>query len=269
MAKDRQTATKPGPDAAGRPGSGPSSPPRSTRDLALDWLKSIAAAVLLFLILRTFLVQTFVITSSSMEDTLLVGDFLILNKVAYGALVPFTDLRLPGYRELERGDIVVFRPPHDPDLDVVKRIVGMEGDTLRMEAKALFVNGQPAVEPYVRHSDPEGDVAHRWMRWQCGERVALGADISGAYRVPVGGGEEGECGPSRDSWGPLVVPEGGLFMMGDNRDDSVDSRYWGFLDADRVRGKASIIYYSYDAERLRPFAFIRNIRPARIGNGIR
>lgn len=269
MAKDQPTATAPAAGTGGQPGSGPQRPPRSTAELAVDWLKSIGAAVLLFLILRTFLVQTFVITSSSMEETLLVGDFLILNKVAYGALVPFTDLRLPGYRDLERGDIVVFRPPHDPDLDVVKRIVGMEGDTLRMVAKTLLVNGEAKVEPYVRHSDADGDVAHRWMRWQCGERVALGADISGAYRVPVGGAEDGECSPSRDSWGPIVVPEGGLFMMGDNRDDSVDSRYWGFLDADRVRGKASVIYYSYDAERLRPFAFIRNIRPERIGDGIR
>jgi signal peptidase I len=249
--------------------SGAERPPRSTAELAVDWLKSIGAAVLLFLILRTFLIQTFVITSSSMEDTLLVGDFLILNKVAYGALVPFTDVRLPGYADPERGDIVVFRPPHDPDLDVVKRIVGMPGDTLRMEAKVLYINGRRASEPYVRHSDMEGDVGHRWMRWQCGERVALSADISGAYRIRPGGDEEGECSPSRDSWGPIVVPDGGLFMMGDNRDDSVDSRYWGFLDADRVRGRASVIYYSYDAERLRPFAFIRNMRPGRIGDLIR
>ena len=244
-------------------------PPRSSTQVALDWIKSIGGAILLFLVLRTFLVQTFVITSSSMEETLLVGDFLVLSKASYGALVPFTEARLPGWTDPERGDVVVFRPPHDPDLDVVKRLIGMPGDTLRMEDKVLFINGRPVNEGYVRYSDREGDVSHPWMRWQCGERVALSPDISGAYRVQPGGAPEGTCQPSRDEWGPIVVPDGHFFMMGDNRDDSVDSRYWGFLDADRVRGKAVLIYYSYDPEALRPFAFIRNVRPGRIGDRIR
>ena len=232
-------------------------------------LRVVGAAVLLFLFLRTFLVQTFVITSSSMEETLLVGDFLILSKAAYGPVIPFTRARLPGYSEPERGDVVVFRPPHDPDLDVVKRLIGMPGDTLRMEDKVLFINGRPLEEPYVRFSDLEGDVSHPWMRWQCGERVALSPDISGAYRVASGGPPDGACRPSRDAWGPVVVPEGHLFMMGDNRDDSVDSRYWGFLEAERLRGRAVVIYYSYDPEVLRPFGFLRNIRPERIGDVIR
>ena len=252
-----------------RAGKGTAGPPRTTTQVALDWIKSIGGAILLFLILRTFLVQTFVITSSSMEETLLVGDFLVLSKAAYGPLVPFTSARLPGYTDPARGDVVVFRPPHDPDLDVVKRLVGMPGDTLRMEDKVLFINGRPYPESYARFSDREGDVSHPWMRWQCGETVALSPDISGAYRVQSGGAREGACQPSRDEWGPLVVPAGHFFMMGDNRDDSVDSRYWGFLDADRVRGKAVVIYYSYDPEALRPFAFLRNMRPGRIGDRIR
>ena len=243
--------------------------PRTTSRIALDWVKSIGGAILLFLVLRTFLVQTFVITSSSMEETLLVGDFLILSKAAYGPLIPFTEARLPGYTDPERGDVVVFRPPHDPGLDVVKRLIGMPGDTLRMEDKRLFINGRPFEGGFERYSDREGDVSHPWMRWQCGERVALSPDISGAYRVSPGGARAGECRPSRDYWGPIVVPEGHYFMMGDNRDDSVDSRYWGYLDADRVRGKAVVIYYSYDPETLRPFAFVRNMRPGRIGDRIR
>ena len=239
----------------------------------MDWVKSIGGALLLFLVLRTFLIQTFVITSSSMEQTLLVGDFLILSKAAYGPKIPFTDAHLPGYTEPERGDVVVFRPPHDPDLDVVKRLIGMPGDTLRMEDKALFINGDAYNEPYTRHSDREGDVAHPWMRWQCGDRVALSPDISGAFRVPREGGgttgREGGCRPTRDHWGPIVVPPGHFFMMGDNRDDSVDSRYWGFLEAERLRGEALMIYYSYDPELLRPIAFLRNMRPGRIGDIIR
>ena len=248
--------------------------PRTTAQIAWDWTKSLGAAVLLFLVLRTFLVQTFVITSSSMEETLLVGDFLILSKLAYGPEIPFTGVHLPGYTEPQGGDVVVFRPPHDPDLDVVKRLIGTPGDTLEMRDKTLLVNGEIRSEPYARHGDPEGDVAHPWMRWQCGESVRLGPDISGAYRVPAegyassGDGDEA-CRPTRDNWGPVVVPPRHYFMMGDNRDDSVDSRYWGFLEADRIRGEALMIYYSYNPRLLRPLAFIRNIRPGRIGDIIR
>jgi signal peptidase I len=242
---------------------------RTRTDIAVDWAKSIAAAVLLFLVLRTFLVQTFVITSSSMEETLLVGDFLILSKLAYGPRIPLTQLHLPGYTNPARGDVVVFRPPHDPGLDVVKRVVGVPGDTLEMREKALFINGTLQSEPYARHSDSEGDIGHPWMRWQCGESVALSPDISGQYRVGERGTNGDECQPTRDNWGPVVVPGGHYFMMGDNRDDSVDSRYWGFLEGDRLRGEALLIYYSYNSELLRPLAFLRNIRPGRIGDVIR
>lgn len=255
--------------------------PRTTQEIAWEWTKSIGAAIILFLVLRTFLVQTFVITSSSMEETLLVGDFLILSKLAYGPEIPFTGVHLPGYTHPEAGDVVVFRPPHDPDLDVVKRLVGTPGDTLEMHDKQLFINGEARDEPYVRHSDTNGDVAHPWMRWQCGESVMLSPDISGAYRVPVqeprgdeagsdgDGSDSGECSPTRDDWGPVVVPPGHYFMMGDNRDDSVDSRYWGFLRGEKIRGEALMIYYSYNPELLRPLAFLRNMRPGRIGDIIR
>lgn len=269
MAKNRE-----GPEEAQHEGreerQGPP-PPRTPGDIAWDWGKSIAAAILLFLVLRTFLVQTFVITSSSMEETLLVGDFLILSKLAYGPEIPFTGVHLPGYTDPERGDVVVFRPPHDPDLDVVKRLVGVPGDTLEMRDKRLYINGERQEERYARYGDTEGDVAHPWMRWQCGEGVLLSPDISGAYRVSeeASGSNGDECRPTRDNWGPVVVPEGHYFAMGDNRDDSVDSRYWGYLNGERIRGEALMIYYSYNPELLRPFAFLRNMRPGRIGDVIR
>ncbi len=242
--------------------------PRTRSQVAMDWTKSAIAALLLFLVLRTFLVQTFVITSSSMEHTLLVGDFLILNKLGYGPLIPFTQDHFPGYSHPKRHDVAVFRPPHDPGLDVVKRIIGVPGDTLLMKEKVLYINGVRQDEPYVEHTDDEGDVAHPWMRWQCGEPVHLSPDISGAYRVPEDESLQPGCHPTRDNWGPLVVPPAHYFMMGDNRDDSVDSRYWGFLAGWRLRGKATVVYYSYDPQHRRPFAFLRNIRPGRIGDVI-
>ncbi len=153
----------------------------------------------------------------------------------------------------------------------MSRLVGMPGDTLRMEEKVLYLNGEPYEEAYTRHSDRESDVSHPWMRWQCGEDVALSPDISGAFRVPLDAVDPNgtECSPTRDTWGPIVVPPGHYFMMGDNRDDSVDSRYWGYLDGDRLRGEALMIYYSYDPRLLRPLAFIRNLRAERIGDIIR
>ncbi len=263
--EQKETAGQAGGDGAG---GSRRRRPRTGGEVALDWARSLGAALLLFLVLRTFIVQTFVITSSSMEDTLLVGDFLILNKLSYGPLIPFTETHFPGYSHPKRHDVAVFRPPHDPGLDVVKRIIGMPGDTLSMTDKVLYINGVPQDEPYVHHTDTEGDVAHPWMRWQCGEPVHLSPDISGAYRVPEGTASEPGCHPTRDNWGPLVVPPAHYFMMGDNRDDSVDSRYWGFLAGWRLRGKADIIYYSYDPQHRRPFAFLRNVRPQRIGHVI-
>ena len=219
----------------------------------LDWAKSIACGFALFLLMRAFIVQTFVITSGSMEGTLLVGDLLILNKVAYGAPVPGTSVRLPGYTDPKRGDVVVFRAQHD-SLDVIKRLIGMQGDTLQMKNATLFVNGVAQSESYVRHTDPDGDGFHPWMDWQ---KDHLTSDVDkSAYR------------PTRDNWGPLVVPPGRFFMMGDNRDESLDSRFWGFLDPARVKGKASLIYYSYEREVPQPFPWLHG-RWDRIGDRIR
>ena len=217
-----------------------------------EWSKSIVIGFALFLVIRAFLIQTWVITSGSMEGTLLVGDLLILNKVAYGAAVPGTEFRLPGYTQPSRRDVVVFRAHHD-SLDVIKRIIGLPGDTLQMRGGELYRNGQAQAEPYVRHTDKEGDGMHPWMEWQI--EHLTGDTNPSTYR------------PTRDNWGPIVVPENRYFLLGDNRDESLDSRYWGFLDPARVKGKAAIVYYSYERDSLKPFPWVHG-RWNRIGDRI-
>jgi signal peptidase I len=215
--------------------------------------KSLAYGFAIFLVIRAFLIQTWVITSGSMEHTLLVGDLLVLNKVAYGATVPLTHYRLPGYTHPQHGDVIVFRAQHDT-LDLIKRLVGVPGDTLQMKKGELFVNGRKQFEPYVEHTDPAGDGTDPWMQWQ---KHFLTSDVDTAKYLPT-----------RDNWGPLVVPPGRFFVMGDNRDDSLDSRFWGLLDPGRVKGKAGIVYYSYDRDAVRPFSWLHP-RWQRIGSLIR
>jgi signal peptidase I len=220
---------------------------------ALEWLKSIVIAVALFLVLRTFLVQTFVITSGSMEETLLVGDMLLVNRMAIGSRVPGTQVRIPGYADPRRGDVLVFDPPHEPDLMLIKRLVGLPGDTIQMRDRVLHVNGDPMEEPYVVHSSV-GDEVHPWMQWQR-DFLPSGADAL-------------TYAPTRDNWGPLIIPEDRYFMLGDNREKSLDSRYWGFLEGWRLEGRAVFTYYSYNKDSYRPFPALREVRWNRIGRGI-
>ncbi|MCA9739335.1 MAG: signal peptidase I [Gemmatimonadetes bacterium] len=241
-----------------RAAGGRQEPETPSQSVAWEWAKSGLFAFALFLVMRTFLLQTFVITSGSMENTLLVGDYLIVNRAAIGSRLPFTGepgLRIPGYSHAERGDVIVFDPPHEQELKLVKRLIGMPGDTLEMRDKALYRNGVLQDEPYVRHDDPAGDDSHPWMRWQL-DYLAPGVDRN-AYR------------PTRDTWGPIVVPEDRYFMLGDNRDRSLDSRYWGLLEGWRLEGRASRIYYSYDKQSLKPFRFFREVRAGRIGAQVR
>jgi signal peptidase I len=233
---------------ARRKGSTPDS-----RNAAVEWTKSIAIAIVLFLVLRTFLVQTFVITSGSMEETLLVGDMLLVNRLAIGSRIPGTSIRIPGYSEPRRGDVLVFDPPHEPELMLIKRLIGLPGDTLEMRDRVLHVNGQAQDEPYVVHLDV-GDERHPWMTWQR-DHLAPGQDVT-AYA------------PTRDNWGPLVIPEDRYFMLGDNREESLDSRYWGLLEGWRLEGRAVFTYYSYNKGSYRPFPAIREVRWGRIGRGI-
>ncbi|MEK9504441.1 signal peptidase I [Gaopeijia maritima] len=217
-------------------------------------IRSLGFAVIFFLILRTFVLQTFFITSGSMEDTLLVGDFLVVNRAAIGGRLPFSDKHVPGYSAPERGDVLVFDPPHTDEFRLVKRLVGMPGDRLEMRDQVLYLNGEAQDESYAVHL-PIPDESDPRMGWQT-TILADGVDVA-SYR------------PTRDNWGPLVVPEGHYFMLGDNREESYDSRYWGLLEHWRVEGKVSFIYFSYNRESYRPFAFVREVRWDRIFDRVR
>jgi len=225
--------------------------PRSFRRWAWEWAKSIAVALLIWFVLRTFLVEAFRIPSSSMERTLLVGDFLFVNKALYGAEVPLIHARMPAVREPRRGDIVVFDSKTEPGMKVVKRLVGMPGDTIEMRSGVLHRNGVRQVEPYIQRTDSAGDTVSDEMRYWQVQYLLDGVDRA-AYR------------PTRDGWGPLLVPRGQYFVMGDNRDNSYDSRYWGFVDRRTIRGRPLFIYYSYDRESWRVLPPLTAIRWGRL-----
>jgi signal peptidase I len=228
--------------------------PRGFAHASMEWLKSIAVGFLIFIVIRTFLIQTFTIISGSMEDTLLVGDFLVLSKSAYGATVPGTDVRLPGYDTPDRGDIVVFRGHHE-EIDLVKRLVGMPGDTLAMRDGVLYINGRPGEEAYAERQDPTGDGSHPWMEWQS----AYLTDSAAALPYY----------PTRDNWGPVVVPADHYFMLGDNRDFSLDSRYWGFVPRKNIKGRAIFLYFSYARDRASGMPVVGHVRWNRIGDRLR
>ena len=199
-----------------------------------DWTKSIAVALVVWLFLRTFLLEAFHIPSGSMERTLLVGDWLFVNKALYGAEVPLIHKRLPAVREPRIGDIVVFDSKEGPDQKIVKRLVGVPGDTLEMRASHLFRNGAPVAEPYAVHVDTTKSVG------------AFRAQMRD-WQLPHVVGDTVGYEPDLQHWGPLVVPADSLFVMGDNREDSYDSRYWGFLARSSLRGSPMFVYYSYEA----------------------
>jgi len=234
-------------------------------------VKGLGVVVIFFLVFRTFFIEAYRIPSGSMIPTLLVGDWLFVNKLVYGPHVPFTDTNLPGYREPHRGDVVVFQSPYqadeaaagrDPTPTLVKRLIGLGGDTLYMRAGKLFVNGvrthRPAsgVDP-VRQVPPAPDYPDPSFAWQ------RSVEIQGSRFGPA------PPEPTHDNWGPIVVPAGHLFMMGDNRYDSKDSRYWGFVPRANVRGRPMFVYYSYHADDSdRPLPAITDIRWSRIGSWI-
>jgi signal peptidase I len=214
-----------------------------------EWTKSILVALAVWFLLRTFLVEAFRIPSGSMENTLLIGDFLFVNKALYGAEVPIVGARLPAVREPRRNDILVFDSVEEPGLKVVKRLVGMPGDTLAMEGGELFRNGVKVEEPYAVHTDQarsEDAMQRLKMReWQLPHLVQRDA---AAYK------------PDLQEWGPIVVPADSFFMMGDNRDSSYDGRYWGFLPRTNVRGRPLLVYFSYDANSWRSLPFLTAVR---------
>ncbi len=175
-------------------------------------IEAIAIAVVLALFIRAFVVQAFKIPSGSMKDTLLIGDHILVNKFIYGIRMPFTNAVLIPVKNPQRGDIMVFKFPEDPKKDFIKRVIGIEGDVVEVRQKKVFVNHKELVEPYAKHTDPR--IIPAWIQ-------------------------------PRDNFGPVTVPKDSLFVMGDNRDHSYDSRFWGFVKLDAVRGKAFIIYWSW------------------------
>lgn len=233
-----------------------------------DWLRSIFIALVLFMGVRAWVVEAFKIPTGSMEGTLLIGDFLLVNKAIYGATIPGLQLQLPGFAEPELGDVVVFHPPHEPEKNYVKRIVGVPMDTLEMRDKQLFRNGVPAQEPYARYLDRRGDAVHPDMRWQSNHLIAsTGGRVSAALEVGRRRGRAYE--PTRDNWGPIVVPEGRYFVLGDNRDNSEDSRYWGFVAREQIRGKPWRVYYSFEPSTDSQLDWLRQVRWSRLGAPIR
>jgi signal peptidase I len=233
----------------------------ATRNEAFEWIKSFAIAVLLFFVIRTFLIQAFTIPSGSMEETLRIGDYLMANNAIYGAHLPFTNIRVPGFREPAFGDVVVFRPTYnDPIIDVVKRVIGVPGDTIQMVDRVIHRNGLPLDEPYVEPNylpdEPMTRFGPGGFQWHF-DAMPEGVNPQ-AYS------------PTRDSWGPLIVPAGEYLLLGDNRDQSLDSRYMGFVPREVVRGKALFIYYSIDPFVERPFPrALTAVRWDRLGMVIR
>jgi signal peptidase I len=223
---------------------------KSLSRVSWEWAKSLAVALVIWYVLTTILVQAFRIPSGSMENTLLIGDFLFVNKALYGAEVPLIKKRLPAVREPRRLDIVVFDSVEEPGVSVVKRIVGMPGDTLSMANNVIHINGQALAEDYAVRSrelaDPEDPKMRSW------QRRYLAAQSPDSYR------------PSLKTWGPLVVPADSFFVMGDNRDNSYDSRYWGFLGRDRIRGRPLFVYYSYNKRGVLPLPFLTAVRWTRL-----
>ncbi|MDH5233719.1 MAG: signal peptidase I [Gemmatimonadota bacterium] len=220
-----------------------------------EWAKSIQLAIVLFLLVRAFFVEAFKIPSGSMESTLLVGDFLLVNKLLYGAEVPFTGKHLPRVRDPRRGDVVVFQWPEDPTKNFVKRLVGLPGDQVEMRHGDLFLNGTLQREWYAVRSDPEFDTGGEEFRWQR-DFVAPGVDARG-------------YNPSRNNWGPLVVPPAHFFTLGDNRDNSLDSRYWGFVPDSLLRGSPIFVYYSYAPDSDASLSWLTRVRWQRLGELIR
>lgn len=228
------------------------SQPKSFGRWAWEWVKSIAVALVIWFVLRALLVEAFRIPSSSMERTLLVGDFLFVNKALYGAELPLIHTRLPAFREPHLGDIVVFDSKTQLDVKVVKRVVGTPGDTLEMRDNVLYRNQVPRNEAFAQQVDSMSDPADPEMRaWQI-EYLIQGVERD-TYR------------PTRGTWGPIVVPAGQYFVMGDNRDNSYDSRYWGFVDRRVIRGRPLFVYYSFDHDSWRALPFLTAIRWGRIG----
>jgi len=192
-------------------------------------IEAIVVAILLALFIRAFVVQAFKIPSGSMKPTLLIGDHILVNKFIYGIKLPFWGKTIIPIKDPKRGDIVVFKFPEDPSKDFIKRVVGIAGDTVEVRDKQVYLNQKPIRNSHAVNTDP--------------------SEIPAALQP-------------RDNFGPVTVPPHSLFVMGDNRDHSYDSRFWGFVDLEALKGKAFIIYWSWDKKDF-------GVRWGRIGSLLR
>lgn len=202
---------------------------KQKKSVIREYAEAIIIAVVLALIIRAFIVQAFKIPSGSMEPTLLVGDHILVSKFLYGIKIPFTDIRLFPIRHPQRSDIIVFIYPVEPDKDFIKRVIGIPGDTVEIKNKQVYINGKLLNAPYSVHVENSVFPAHV---------------------------------QPRDNLGPVSVPAGKYFVMGDNRDRSYDSRFWGFVNESSIKGKAFIIYWSKKNH-------FYNVRWGRLGKIIR
>ena len=197
---------------------------KKNKPLWREYGEALLVALAIALFIMTFIVQAFKIPSGSMLETLQIGDHLLATKFSYGLKIPFTDKYLYKGDDPARGDVIIFPYPNNPDVDYIKRVVGIPGDVIEVRNKQFYRNGQPVRESYAIHSDPDG------------------------------------IEPVRDNYGPITVPPGKYFVMGDNRDNSMDSRFWGLVDRDAIKAKAWRIYWSWSD--------LSNIRWDRLGKRI-
>ncbi len=193
------------------------------KKLFKEYLEPILIAVLIALFIRTFVVQAFKIPSSSMEPTLLVGDYLLVNKFIYGLRIPFTNTKIFQYKKPQRGDIIVFIYPKDHSKDFIKRAIGTEGEKVQIIHNKIYINDRLIDDPWGHF------IRTGWLE-----------SLQGI-----------------ENFGPVVVPKDSLFVMGDNRDNSQDSRFWGYVDLNAVLGKAFIIYFSWNGNAENLFDVVR------------
>jgi signal peptidase I len=193
------------------------------KSTAREYFESICIAVILALFIRTFVVQAFKIPTGSMEPNLLIGDHLLVNKFVFGPTATrLEEVSLP-IEPIRRQEVIVFKYPEEPERDFIKRVIGLPGETLELRNKKVYINNQPLDEPYVHFLEPPGDS-------KPGDADYTDFDV-------------------RRQYGPVTVPANHYFVMGDNRDNSQDSRYWGFLPREYIKGKALMVYWSYEADR--------------------
>lgn len=210
---------------------------KSNKSVVREYTEAIVIAIILALFIRSFVVQAFKIPSGSMLATLQIGDHLLVNKFIYGVKFPMNGQILIPWKTPSHDDIVVFRFPKDRSIDYIKRVVGVAGDTVEIKNKQLYINGEAITNPHAQFT---------------------AKNIMNASAGP------------RDNMGPVKVPEGKIFVMGDNRDNSYDSRFWGFVPLNDVLGKAFILYWSWDLEKpLISVDRFTSIRWSRIGDIVR